>query len=136
LKFLYENPKYISRYGIDIMNLELDLIGDLGPGLLDLFDFEFQNNSAGNFKIQADDLEYFTKVFTKVDVDLMTQNSVSGISQDAFLTKFIEVVGAVALVTIGVEYLVNVLFTESFGALNSFMKSLQIIIYASYLFDL
>jgi hypothetical protein len=55
LKFLYENPKYISRYGIDIMNLELDLIGDLGPGLLDLFDFEFQNNSAGNFKIQADD---------------------------------------------------------------------------------
>jgi hypothetical protein len=54
------------------MNLELDLIGDLGPGLLDLFDFEFQNNSAGNFKIQADDIEYLIKV----DVELlMTQNS-------------------------------------------------------------
>jgi hypothetical protein len=137
LKFLYENSKYISRYGIDIMNLELDFIGDLGSGLLDLFEFEFQNNSAGNFKIQADDLEYFTKVVTKVDVDLLTQNSEdSGIPLDASLTKFIEVVGAVAAVTIGVEYLVNILFAESFGALNSFMKSLQIIIYASFLFDL
>ena len=39
MQLQFENPLIVSYYGVDLMRLQLDLVGNRGIGILDLFKF-------------------------------------------------------------------------------------------------